>query len=69
MDKCLPINWEIGQVPINKKLIKEKTNGKKIKRILFHLFTFLIMNPDCDERSPQHYMIAIMDTGPYKRTI
>ena len=28
----------------------------------FHLFTFWIMNNDCNERVPQYYMTTIMDT-------
>ena len=44
-----------------KKWIKKKQKTKKFTN-LFNVFTFWIMNNDCNERSPKYYIIAIMDT-------
>jgi len=49
-------------MPPKKKVIKEKTNKRQNYTNSFHLFTFRIMNRDCNERCPQQYMIAIVYT-------
>ena len=59
------VNWTNAHQ--EKKTIKEKRNKFKNEmndkcKHSFRLFTFCIVNYDCNKRSPQFYMIAIMDT-------
>ena len=66
LDIYSPIKWKIGQMLTKNKLIKKLINDK-IKWILSFIY---IVNHDCNERFPQCYMIAIMNTlykGQHKR--